>query len=142
MQLKVKKLSSSATLPNYAHPGDAGLDLYAAEPCTILPGRPALVPTGIAIELPPNTEGQVRPRSGLAFKHQVTVLNAPGTIDEGYRGELKVLLINHGREEFHIEPGMRIAQLVVQPTLRIDVVEVGDMSESRRDVGGFGSTGR
>ncbi|NJM57033.1 MAG: dUTP diphosphatase, partial [Synechococcales cyanobacterium RU_4_20] len=96
MKLKVKRLSSIATLPTYAHPGDAGLDLYAIETTTIAPHQTQLIPTGIAIELPPNTEAQVRPRSGLALKHAITVLNSPGTIDAGYRGEIQVILINHG----------------------------------------------
>src|SRR5690242_518468 len=97
MQLKVKKLNPDAILPSYAREGDAGLDLFAVKPLVIAPGTSALVPTGIAIELPSGTEAQVRPRSGLALKHAVTVLNTPGTVDEGYRGEVGVILINHGQ---------------------------------------------
>jgi len=141
MMLKVKRLSPAATLPAYAHPGDAGLDLCAAEAADIAPGEYRRVRTGIAIELPPGTEGQVRPRSGLALKQGITLLNAPGTIDEGYRGEVGVILVNHGRAPFRVEPGMRIAQLVVQPVLRVTVAEAEDLSDTRRGTGGFGSTG-
>lgn len=130
-----------AVLPSAAHPGDAGLDLHAAAAMTIAPGAWATVPTGLTIELPAGTEGQVRPRSGLAVRHGVTVLNAPGTIDEGYRGELGVILINHGPAPFEITPGARIAQLVVKPRLEVQVVEVDEVSATARGAGGFGSTG-
>ena len=139
--LKVRKLCPGARLPHYAHPGDAGLDLCAAETCTLLPGESRIVKTGIAIELPPQTEAQVRPRSGLAAKHQVTVLNTPGTIDEGYRGEVGVILINHGRVPFAVQDGLKIAQLVVQPVLHVDVQEADALSDTPRGAGGFGSTG-
>jgi dUTP pyrophosphatase len=99
------------------------------------------VPTGIAIELPPGTEGQVRPRSGLALKHAITVLNTPGTVDEGYRGEVGVILINHGQTIFAVEAGMKIAQLVVSPRIQVEVAEVVALQESERGAGGFGSTG-
>jgi dUTP pyrophosphatase len=128
-------------LPHYAHPGDAGLDLFASEACVLPPGASALVKTGIAIELPAGTEAQVRPRSGLALKHRVTVLNTPGTIDEGYRGEVGVILINHGAEPFRIEPGMKIAQMIVKPVITVAVEEVGELSGTHRGEGGFGSTG-
>ncbi len=140
-QLKVKRLSAAATVPRYAHPEDAGLDLFAAREVTIEPGQSEIVPTGLAIELPPGTEAQVRPRSGLASKHQVTVLNAPGTIDQGFRGELGVILINHGRSAYRVQQGDRIGQLVVQERLAVEVVEVEALSESRRGSRGFGSTG-
>jgi dUTP diphosphatase len=140
--LRVKRLTPSALLPRYAKPGDSGLDLHASVDVTLEPGESRLVPTGIAIELPPGTEGQVRPRSGLAREHAVTVLNAPGTIDEGYRGEVGVLLINHGRVAFQVTSGMRIAQLVVQHRLEVEVVESDDLSSTVRGGGGFGSTGR
>jgi dUTP diphosphatase len=139
--LKVKRLSAGATMPAYAHPGDAGLDLYAAVSASLEPGERKLIGTGISIELPPNTEGNVRPRSGLALKHGVTVLNAPGTIDHGYRGEVGVILINHGQARFDVHPGMKIAQLVVAPCLGVDVEESTDLSGSVRGQGGFGSTG-
>ena len=141
MQLRVKRLAEDAVLPRYAHPHDAGLDLHAAVDAVVDPGQAVAVSTGIAVELPPGTEAQVRPRSGLALKHSVTILNAPGTIDEGYRGEVGVVLINHGDAAFRIQRGMRIAQLVVQRRLSIDVVEVDALTDTERGVGGFGSTG-
>lgn len=141
MELRVKKLSPDAALPAYAHPGDAGMDLYANHTMVLEPGASTLVPTGISIELPPGTEAQVRPRSGLALKHGVTILNAPGTIDEGYRGEVGVILVNHGSTAFTIEKGTRIAQMVIQHVLRVDVREAGTLSDTRRGEGGFGSTG-
>jgi dUTP pyrophosphatase len=141
MELRIRRLTPSAVLPSAAHPGDAGLDLHAATAMTIPPGGWATVPTGIVIELPEGTEAQVRPRSGLAARHGVTVLNAPGTIDEGYRGEVGVILINHGSAPFEVTPGARIAQLVVQRRLAIQVVEVADVSGTARGAGGFGSTG-
>ena len=142
MQLLIQKLDPRATIPSYAHPGDAGLDLSSCETVEIAPGSTAMVRTGVAIALPPGTEGQVRPRSGLAARHAVTVLNAPGTIDEGYRGEVRVILINHGLEIFRVEPGMRIAQLVVAPVLRVETVSVDSLGNATaRGTGGFGSTG-
>ncbi|MGE0703505.1 MAG: dUTP diphosphatase [Vicinamibacterales bacterium] len=141
LTVKVKRLLSEAQLPSYARPGDAGLDLFAAEHCTIEPGSARLIRTGIAIELPSGTEAQVRPRSGLALRHQITVLNTPGTIDEGYRGEVGVILINHGRQVFEVTIGARIAQLVVKPVLTVQVQEVESLAESVRGTGGFGSTG-
>jgi dUTP pyrophosphatase len=142
MELRIKRLKPAAVLPSYAHAGDAGLDLHSAEDAVIAPGEWRSVPTGIAIELPAGTEGQVRPRSGLARSHGVTVLNAPGTIDEGYRGEVAVLLVNHGSSPFHVTIGARIAQLVVQQRLTVTVIETADLSETARGSGGFGSTGR
>jgi dUTP pyrophosphatase len=142
MQLKVKKLNAAAVLPAYARNGDAGLDLFAVQRVVLEPGRSALVPTGIAIELPPGTEAQVRPRSGLALKHSITVLNTPGTVDEGYRGEVGVILINHGQNAFTVEAGMKIAQMVVSPRVQVSVVEVPELSDTQRGAGGFGSTGR
>jgi dUTP pyrophosphatase len=140
--LRVSRVRPTAVLPRYAHPGDAGLDLCAAEAVTIGGGEWRVVQTGLVIELPPGTEGQVRPRSGLASRHGVTVLNAPGTIDEGYRGEVGVILINHGPLPFTVAVGDRIAQLVVAPRLEVPVVEVEDLSDTARGAGGFGSTGR
>ena len=141
VQLRVKRLTPSATLPRRAHPGDAGLDLCAAVDLDIPPGATRLVGTGLSLELPPDTEAQVRPRSGLALKHSVTVLNAPGTIDEGYRGEVSVILINHGPAVFEVTRGMRVAQLVVQPTLAVEVTDSAVLSDTSRGQGGFGSTG-
>ena len=130
-------------LPEARSAEAAGLDLFAAvaDPISLGPGAVALVPTGFAIALPHGYEGQVRPRSGLAGKHGVTVLNAPGTVDSDYRGEVKVLLINHGREPFSIERGMRIAQLVVAPVAFAALIEVATLPPTARGEGGFGSTG-
>ena len=141
MQLKIKKLHPNAIMPAYAHPGDAGMDLYAVGETTILPGESQLIPTGISIELPHATEAQVRPRSGLALKYQITVLNTPGTIDEGYRGEVGVILINHGKNPFVVTAGMKIAQMVIQSVLRMAVLEVEQLADTARGSGGFGSTG-
>ncbi len=142
LEMKVKRLDPEAMPPAYAHPGDAGLDLFSNETISLEPGQSAVVKTGIAIALPPDTEGQVRPRSGLAAKHRISVLNTPGTIDEGYRGEVGVILINFGGESFLVEKGMRIAQLVVKPVLRVNVTETKDLDETARGAGGFGSTGQ
>jgi len=133
-------------LPAYQSAGAAGLDLMAAvpegEPMTLAPGQFALVPTGLAIALPSEHEAQVRPRSGLAAKHGVTVLNTPGTIDADYRGEIKVILINHGASPFVIKRGERIAQMVIAPVLQASLVPVATLSSTNRGAGGFGSTGR
>ena len=133
-------------LPAYQTADAAGLDLMAAvpdgEPLTLAPGQYALVPTGLAIALPAGHEAQVRPRSGLAAKHGITVLNSPGTIDADYRGEIKVILINHGRAPFVIQRGERIAQMVIAPVLQAALVPVATLSATDRGAGGFGSTGR
>ena len=139
--LHVKRLVPSAVLPTRAHGDDAGLDLHAAEEAVIEAGQVRTVRTGIAICLPPETEGQIRPRSGLAQQHSVTVLNSPGTIDEGYTGELRVILINHGRKTFRVTHGMKIAQLVVQGRVTVDVLETDTLPETARGAAGFGSTG-
>lgn len=130
-------------LPRYETAHAAGMDLMACLPAaiTLAPGRRALIPTGFAIALPEDHEAQVRPRSGLAARHGVTVLNAPGTIDSDYRGEIAVILINHGEVDFTIERGMRIAQLVVAPVSRAAWMETHQLSDSQRGAGGFGSTG-
>jgi dUTP pyrophosphatase len=130
-------------LPAYATAGSAGCDLVAAIAADLVlaPGARALVPTGIAIALPPGTEAQVRPRSGLALRHGVTCLNAPGTIDSDYRGEIGVILVNHGTEPFRIVRGLRIAQLVVAPVARVAWEEVPALPHTARGAGGFGSTG-
>lgn len=129
-------------LPSYQSGAAAGLDLRADEPCTLAPGERRLVPTGLALELPAGHEGQVRPRSGLALKHGIGMVNAPGTIDEDYRGELGVILVNLGQEPFHLRRGERIAQLVVAPVTRVEVRLVERLVETTRGTGGFGSTGR
>ena len=142
MEIKVLKLNSAAILPTYAHPGDAGLDLFSVETTQILPGETQLVKTGIAIALPPNTEAQIRPRSGLALKHSVTVLNSPGTIDAGYRGEIGIILINHGKQTFQIVPGLKIAQMVICSIIQANIVIVDKLNSTSRGDGGFGSTGK
>jgi dUTP pyrophosphatase len=130
-------------LPSYATEQSAGLDLRANldAPITLAPGQRALIPTGLFLELPEGTEAQVRPRSGLAFKHGVTVLNSPGTIDADYRGEVGVLLINHGQEPFTVNDGERVAQMVVARYVRVSFEEVPDLRASERGAGGFGHTG-
>ena len=132
-------------LPAYETAGAAGMDLRAAvpedRPLILLPGRRAAVPTGLILEIPEGFEGQVRPRSGLALKHGITCLNTPGTIDPDYRGEVKVILVNLGDEDFSVTRGMRIAQMVVAPVTRVEVTEVPGLDETRRGNGGFGSTG-
>ncbi len=141
MTVKVLRTDPAAQLPVYAHPGDAGMDVRSIEDVTLSPGARALIHTGLVLMLPPNAEAQVRPRSGLALKHGVTVLNTPGTIDAGYRGEVGVILINLGTEPFVVEKGMKIAQIVVSPVAQAEVVEVTSVDETDRGAGGFGSTG-
>jgi dUTP pyrophosphatase len=146
VSLELKRLDHGRDLPLPAYQSElaAGLDLLAAvdAPVTLQPGERALVPTGLAMALPAGFEAQVRPRSGLAAKHGVTVLNTPGTIDADYRGEVKVILINLGREPFTIVRGERIAQMVIAPVLQAAIREVETLSETVRGAGGFGSTGR
>lgn len=139
--VKFIKLNEDARAPMRAHEDDAGFDLYSCEDYLLKSHTYGAVATGICIELPKGTEGQVRPRSGLAAKHGITVLNAPGTIDAGYRGELKCILINHGEEDFQITKGMRIAQLMVKPIFETEFVEASSLDETDRGTGGFGSSG-
>jgi dUTP pyrophosphatase len=144
MKVQIMRLTHGAdlALPSYATQGAAGMDLRSAETLTIKPHARALVATGIAIALPHGFEAQVRPRSGLAVKHGVTVLNAPGTIDCDYRGEIKVPLINHGDEDFVIARGDRIAQMVIAPAPQVTLEEVSTLDETLRGTGGFGSSGK
>jgi len=142
IRLLVRRLDPTLPLPSYAREGDAGLDLLAAEATTIEPGARALVPTGLAVAIPSGYAGFVLPRSGLALRHGLTLLNTPGLIDAGYRGEIKVLLINHDRSAVTIARGERIAQLVLQRVERADLVEVDELPSTARGEGGFGSTGR
>lgn len=130
-------------LPSYASEGAAGADVKACltEDLVLAPGGSTLVPTGISVAIPEGFEIQVRPRSGLALKHQITVLNTPGTIDSDYRGEIKIILINHGKENFIITPGMRIAQLVVMPVLQANFVQCQELTSTKRAAGGFGHSG-
>jgi dUTP pyrophosphatase len=141
VELQVVRLHPDAVLPSYAHPGDAGLDLTSVEAVTLRPGARAAVPTGLAVAVPDGWVGLVHPRSGLALRHGLTVANAPGTIDAGYRGELKVILVNVGDEEVTIAAGDRIAQLVLQEVGLARVVEVASLDDTARGEGGFGSTG-
>ena len=144
VRIPIARLSDpQAALPEYFSAGASGMDLAAAiaAPLTIEPGEHRLIPCGFAVAIPAGYEGQVRPRSGLASRHGVTVLNAPGTIDGDYRGEVKVLLINHGKTAFAVEPGMRIAQLVVAPVVRVEWEPVKILPVSSRGAGGFGHTG-
>ncbi len=143
--LKVRRVGERGPpleLPRYETAGAAGLDLRADEPFALAPGERRLVPTGLALEIPPGHEGQVRPRSGLAARHGIGMVNAPGTVDPDYRGEVKVLLVNHGQAPVSFERGERIAQLVVAPVTRVEVELCEDLSDTGRGHGGFGSTGR
>lgn len=141
MKLKIKKLKENAIIPTFAHEDDAGMDLYAVENDVVISGEWKKIPTGIAIQLEKGTEAQIRPRSGLAMKYGITMLNTPGTIDSGYRGEICVLLINHGKKDFIIQPGDRIAQMVIASYIRPEVEIVDALEDSMRGQGGFGSTG-
>ena len=142
MKVRIKRLIEDAYVPEYAHGPleDAGLDLRAVAETTLSPGTPQLVPTGIAIELPPGCEAQIRPRSGLALKHAITLPNSPATIDPGYRGEIRVILLNLGKENYIVHRGDRIAQMVIA---RYEAVEwdEGELGDSLRGTGGFGSSG-
>ena len=143
VRIEWKRLSPLARIPAYQTSLAAGMDVHAAitEPMLLEPNRVVLVPTGFALAIPEGFEAQVRPRSGLSTKHGVTVPNAPGTIDADYRGEVMVALINLGRADFTVEPGMRVAQLVFAPVARADISEVAELSSTERGAGGFGSTG-
>ena len=141
IELAVRRLRPDAVLPSYAHPGDAGLDLVAVEAVRLGPGERAAVPTGLAVAIPDGWVGLVHPRSGLARRHGLTVANAPGTIDAGYRGEVQVLLVNLGSDPVEVAAGERVAQLLLQQVGRAQVIEVEDLGDTARGAGGFGSTG-
>lgn len=143
MIVPFNKLDPSAVIPQRMSEHAAGFDLSAclSSPLKLLPGAWEAIPTGLAMEIPIGFEAQIRPRSGLALKHGITVLNSPGTIDADYRGEIKVILINHGKEAFLIEPGMRIAQMVFATAIVADPLEVKELQPSKRDAGGFGHSG-
>ena len=141
MTLAFKRIHPDAVLPAYAHKSDAGMDVRSVADVVIPPGGRALVPTGLVMMLPPGYEAQVRPRSGLAVKHGVTVLNTPGTIDSGYRGEVGVILANFGDSDFAVKKGDKIAQIVVAPVIQPDIAESDTVDETDRGSGGFGSTG-
>ena len=142
-EILIKRLSKDVSLPKYETEGSSGLDLAANidEQIEILPGKSAIIPTGLAVAIPKNYEIQIRPRSGLAAKSQISVLNTPGTIDADYRGELKVILINLGNKVFAVEKGLRIAQMVLSPVIKATFKEVTELESTKRGSGGFGSTG-
>ena len=142
-KILIKRLSNNIPLPKYETEGSSGMDLTANvnRVIEILPGKSEIIPTGIALSIPKNYEIQIRPRSGLAAKNQISVLNTPGTIDEDYRGEIKVILINLGEKKFTIEKGLRIAQMVLCPVIKAELEEVDELDETKRGSGGFGSTG-
>ena len=141
MTLAFRRIHPDAVLPAYAHPSDAGMDVRSVEDVEIAPGSHSLVHTGLVMNLPPGYEAQVRPRSGLALKFGVTVLNTPGTIDSGYRGEVGVILANFGDAPFAVTKGDRIAQVVVAPVTQAEIVETDEVGVTDRGAGGFGSTG-
>ena len=143
IKILIKRLSKEASLPKYETSGSSGMDLAANIETDVIinPGKTAIIPTGLALSIPKGFEVQIRPRSGLAAKQKISVLNSPGTIDADYRGEIKVILINLGQELFKVEKGLRIAQMVVFPIVQASLKEVSDLSETERGKGGFGSTG-
>ena len=141
-ELKVKLLYPNSKLPEFANPGDAGMDVFSVEDKLIKSGESELISIGLVLELPKNTEIQVRPKSGLALNNQITVLNAPGTIDEGYRGAVKIVIINHGKQDFMIKEGMKVAQLVLKPTYNVKICKVDYINnDTDRGSNGFGSSG-
>jgi dUTP pyrophosphatase len=143
IQVKIKKLHPTAVVPGYMTEHAAGMDLCTAieAPLTLVPGERALLPTGLAMEIPPGFEGQVRPRSGLALKKGISLVNSPGTIDADYRGEIGIIIINHGSEPVEFLPGDRVAQLIIAPVTQASLVEVDELNDSVRSSGGFGHTG-
>jgi|TARA_B100001971_G_C18055404_1_gene465036 dUTP pyrophosphatase len=140
VKVKIKKIKDNAVIPSYAHQGDAGVDLHSTEDYALSPGERILISTGIKIAIPVGYEAQVRPRSGLALKQGISVVNTPGTIDAGYRGEVGVIVINHGRDEVKIEKGKRIAQMVFNKIEEAVFEETDELDETSRGQGGFGST--
>ena len=140
MKLSIQRIAD-VPLPSYKHEGDAGFDLHAAESCVLKPGERKIVATGLKMAVPRGYEAQVRPRSGLAAKHGISVVNTPGTIDAGYRGEVGVILINHGNEAFAVEKNERIAQMIINKVELVDIEEVSELDDTSRGKGGFGSTG-
>ena len=143
IKILIKRLSKEVSLPKYETLGSSGMDIAANINANIIidPGKTAIIPTGLALSIPKGFEVQIRPRSGLAAKQKISVLNTPGTIDADYRGEIKVILINLGRDSFKVEKGIRIAQMVVSPVIQAQLKEVNDLDETVRGKGGFGSTG-
>ena len=142
IELKVKKIHPDAIIPSYAHPGDSGMDVYSIENYSLSPGSRILVQTGLKVEFSEGYEIQVRPKSGLALKSGITVLNTPGTVDSGYRGEIGVILINHSRETYSVKKGDKVAQIVLAPVVKMIIKEIENLSDTSRGEGGFGSTGK
>ena len=141
-ELKIKLLYENSKLPEFANSGDAGMDIFSVDRKVIKSGESELIRTGISIELPKDTEIQIRPKSGLALNNGITLLNSPGTIDEGYRGEIKVIVINHGKNDFLVEGGMKIAQMVLKPIYKVKITKVDSIDyETDRGKNGFGSSG-
>jgi dUTP pyrophosphatase len=140
IDVAVRRLRPDAHVPGQAYEGDAGLDLAACDPIVLPPGERAVVPTGLAVEIPEGYAGFVQPRSGLAARHGIGLVNSPGLIDSGYRGEIRVVLLNTGQEPFSVEPGTRIAQLVIVPVAAVRLVEVDELAPSERGARGFGSS--
>lgn len=141
-ELKIKLLYENSKLPEFANLGDAGMDIFSVDRKVIKSGESQLIRTGISIELPKDTEIQIRPKSGLALNNGITLLNSPGTIDEGYRGEIKVIVINHGKNDFLVEEGMKIAQMVLKPIYKVKITKVDSIDyETDRGKNGFGSSG-
>jgi len=141
LKIKIKKIKENSILPHYAHEGDAGVDLYSTGDYVLKPGQRLLVSTGLSMAIPKGYEGQIRPKSGLALKHGITTCNSPGTIDSGYRGEIGVIVINHGAEEFKIEKETKIAQIVFNKIETAEFEEVENLEDTKRGEYGFGSTG-
>jgi len=140
INIKIQRVKE-VKMPSYAHEGDAGMDLYAAEETTLKPGERKLISTGIKVAIPLGYEGQVRPKSGLALKHGISLANTPGTIDAGYRGEVGAILINHSQESYVVQKNMKIAQLIINKVEQAEIEEVPVLDETARNEGGFGSTG-
>jgi len=141
LKIKIKKIKENAIIPSYAHEDDAGVDLYSTEDYVLNPSQRVLVSTGIRIAIPLGYEGQTRPKSGLALNYGISICNSPGTIDSGYRGEVRVIVINHGNEEFKIIKGMKIAQMIFNKVEKAEFEEVEELDDTKRGEGGFGSTG-
>ena len=141
MKIFIKKINSDAIIPRYANPGDAGMDLFSISEHLLRPGERCLVSTGLSFEIPEGYEVQIRPRSGLALKKGISIVNSPGTVDSGYRGEIGIIIINHGQENFEIKKGDKIAQAVINKFEVGEIEEVDELNESERGAGGYGSTG-
>ena len=141
IKVQITCIHDDAVIPKYAHDNDAGVDLYSCEDATLKPGERKLIKTGIKIAVPEGYEAQVRPRSGLAIKHGLSICNTPGTVDAGYRGEICVILINHGQEKFQVEKGMRICQMIFNKVEQAEFEEVDELDQTTRGEGGFGHTG-